>query len=77
MSPAFWQDLAACSATAMTLVGVWICWQSPRYRMSVEEHTKDGHLTEADGRRKLRLMAAAGPTIIVVGIAVLAGALFR
>jgi hypothetical protein len=71
-SPTLAQELAMAAAAVVTLWGAWLCWTAPRHRMSVEEHAKDGHLTEDDARRRLRVRAWLGPALVIAGVLVLA-----
>ena len=73
--PTFTQEAMIIVATVITLVGTRLSWGATRYRMSVEERAKDGKLTEEQARRRIRTMDASGPTVIVVGVALLAYAL--
>jgi hypothetical protein len=72
ISSLVWREIAAGGAVVITLLGVRLCWRAPRYRMSVEEHAKDGKLTEEQARRKIRFMDWFGPAVTIVGCALLA-----
>jgi len=73
--PTFAQEVMIIVATVITLVGTRLSWGAPRYRMSIEERAKDGKLTEDQARRRIRTMDLTGPTVIVLGVALLAYAL--
>lgn len=74
-SPTFTQEAIIVVATVITLVGTRLSWGAPRYRMSMEERAKDGKLTAEQARRRIRTMDLTGPTVIVLGVALLAYAL--
>jgi ABC-type nickel/cobalt efflux system permease component RcnA len=65
------QEMSLIGAAVVTLIGVWLCWASPRYRMSVEEHMKDGKMTSDEAFRKIQLNQWLGPAVTVVGVALL------
>jgi hypothetical protein len=71
-SPTLAQELAMAAAAVLALWGAWLCWTAPRHRMSVEEHAKDGHLTEDDARRRVRVRAWLGPALAIAGVLMLA-----
>ncbi len=64
------------AAILLTLVGVALNWNLPRRRMSVEEHVKDGDMTEEQARRHLRFYERFAPVVTLVGVAVLIYVLF-
>ena len=70
-APSLGQELAMATAAVVTMFGAWLCWTAPRHRMSVEEHAKDGHITEDDARRRVRLRARLGPALVIAGVLVL------
>ena len=72
-----WTEIIAGVAVAISLVGVRLCWQAPRYRMSIEERAKDGMLTEDDARRKIAFMQWFGPVVALAGCGLLALLIFR
>jgi hypothetical protein len=65
------QELSLLGAGAVTLLGAWLCWAGPRYRMEVEEHVKDGKMTSDDAHRKIQRYQWLGPAVTIVGVALL------
>ncbi len=61
----------------LLLLGTYLCWNAPRARMSVEEHEKDGKITEEQMRRRIRFLAWSGPAVVTVGVVFLAIGLLR
>ncbi len=59
----------------LTLIGLYLRWRWPEYRMTTEEWEKEGRLTETQARRRRALMRFGGPAIILFG-AVLFGFVF-
>lgn len=68
----FTQDFILIAGVVVTVFGTRLCWNAPRYRMSVEEHTKDGKLTEDEGRAKIARMNWIGPAVVVLGFGLIA-----
>ncbi len=68
----FTQDLILVVGVVVTILGTRLCWNVPRYRMSIEERTKDGKLTEDEARKKIERMNWYGPAIIVGGFILIA-----
>jgi hypothetical protein len=68
MTPSLVQEVGMAVAAAVTLGGAWLCWTAPRHRMSVEERSKDGHITEDEARRRVLFRAKLGPTLVIVGV---------
>lgn len=66
------QDVILIVGVVVTILGTRLCWSAPRYRMSMEEHTKDGKITEDEARRKIARMAWIGPAVVVVGFTLIA-----
>lgn len=66
------QDVILIAGVVVTILGTRFCWGAPRYRMSIEEHAKDGKLTEEEARRKISRANWFGPTVVVVGFALIA-----
>ena len=66
------QDVILIFGVGVTILGTRLCWGAPRYRMSVEEHAKDGKLTEDQARRKIARMNWFGPAVVVVGFVLIA-----
>jgi hypothetical protein len=58
-------------AVGLTFLGMVLHWQLPRQRMSVEEHMKDGKLTEAQAQRRLRVLSICAPAATISGILLL------
>lgn len=71
------QELALAVSAGVTLLGVYLCWIAPRYRMSLEEHVKDGHVSEEKARKKIRMMGWLGPAVCSLGVGALAWLLVR
>ena len=70
-SPALWPEMGAGGAALITLLGIRLCWSSPRYRMSIEERAKDGAITEDQARRKIRFMGWFAPALTLAGCVML------
>lgn len=68
-------EIALAVAAVTSLLGAWLCWTAPRHRMSVEERAKDGHLTEDEARRSVRVRAKVGPALVIGGLVVIGGVL--
>lgn len=66
------RDVILIVGVIVTILGTRLCWSAPRYRMSIEEHTKDGKLTEDEARRKIARMNWFGPAVVVVGFILIA-----
>ncbi|HVS51917.1 MAG TPA: hypothetical protein VHD62_06130 [Opitutaceae bacterium] len=58
-------------AALLTIVGVALSWHLPRQRMAIEEQIKDGHLTEEQARRRLRIYHLCAPVTTIAGMALL------
>jgi ABC-type nickel/cobalt efflux system permease component RcnA len=71
LEPAVTQELSLGGATLITLLGVWLCWGAPRYRMSIEELVKDGKLSSDDAHRKIQRSQWIGPAVTIVGVGLL------
>lgn len=65
------QELTLVGAGVVTLVGVWLCWMGPRYRMTLEEQVKDGKITSDDAYRKIQVNQWLGPAVTIVGVGLL------
>ena len=76
-NPEVVREVLVVTAAVITLVGTRLSWTAPRHRMSIEERTKDGELTEEQARRKIRLSGWSGPALVIVGVALLAVAITR
>jgi hypothetical protein len=63
-------------AVVLTLIGMAMFWHAPRQRMSLEEHVKDGDLTEDEARRQLRFYAWCAPLATMAGVVLLIVALY-
>jgi hypothetical protein len=69
--PTVSQEIALGAAAAVTLVGVWMCWGAPRYRMALEERVKDGKITADDAGRKIQRSQWIGPCVTIIGVTLL------
>jgi hypothetical protein len=58
-------------AALLTVAGMVLSWHLPRQRMSVEEGIKDGKLTEAQARFRLRLYHVGAPATTIAGMVLL------
>jgi len=76
-NPSVLQEIALATSGGVTLLGVYLCWVAPRYRMSLEEHVKDGDISEDKARKKIRLLFWLGPTVCVLGVGALIFVLVR
>lgn len=65
------QEMSLVGAGVVTLIGAWLCWTSPRYRMEVEEHVKDGKMTSDEAFRKIQRSQWLGPAVTILGVALL------
>lgn len=77
LQPAVLQELMVGAATLVVLLGVWLCWGAPRYRMSIEESVKDGKLTGREAERRIRWNQWVGPCVTTVGVGLLTYAVTR
>jgi hypothetical protein len=59
------------AAILLTLIGVILSWSLPRKRMSLEEHVKDGDMTDDEARRHLRFYERCAPIATLAGVMVL------
>ncbi len=73
--PALAQEITLAAAAAATLGGALLCWTAPLHRMVVEEEVKDGRISEAYARRRMRNRACLGPALVGVGLLVGVGVL--
>jgi hypothetical protein len=62
------ERVAFVAAVMLTLSGVYLLWSGPRQRMSMEEHVKDGDLSEDVGERRLRIRVWIAALMIVAGL---------
>lgn len=69
--PSVSQEFALGGAALVTLLGVWMCWGAPRYRMALEERVKDGKITADDAARKIQRSQWTGPCVTIIGVALL------
>ncbi len=53
-------ELAMGGAALVMLLGAWLCWGAPRYRMSIEERLKDGKMTEAMWKDTITTLVESG-----------------
>ena len=60
------------AGVALTLLGIYLRWRWPDYRMITEERRKDGRLTEAQARRRMSMMRFGGPVAVLLAIALFA-----
>jgi hypothetical protein len=68
LQPAMIQDLLLGGSTLLTLLGMWLCWGAPHYRMSLEERMKDGKLTEQQARWRMSQSQWLGPVVTTLGV---------
>lgn len=69
-------ELGLGAAVVLTLIGTAMFWHAPRQRMSLEEHVKDGDLTEDEARRRIRFYAWCAPFATMIGVVLLIVALY-
>jgi len=77
LAPATVQELTLGGATLVILLGMWLCWGAPRYRMSIEESMKDGKMTARDADHRIRRSQWMGPCVTIIGVGLLAFAVTR
>jgi hypothetical protein len=58
----------------LTVLGTLLQWQLPRRRMSLEEHMKDGKITEVQVVRRLKFYHAFAPFLTICGAVILIAA---
>lgn len=58
----------------LTVLGTILQWQLPRRRMSLEEHMKDGKITEVQVVRRLKFHHAFAPFLTICGAVILIAA---
>ena len=74
--PRWFNEIGLGAAVLLTLVGTALFWHAPRHRMSIEEHTKDGDLTEEEGRRRLLFYEWCAPAATTLGVVLLIVAIY-
>ena len=57
-----------------SVLGTILQWQLPRRRMSLEEHMKDGKITEVQVVRRLKFHHAFAPFLTICGAVILIAA---
>lgn len=72
LSPMAQHELWLGGAALVTLLGAKLCWDGPRFRMSMEERVKDGEMSEDRARSRIRLMTWSGPAVTIVGFGLIA-----
>ncbi len=72
LSPTTQHELWLGGAALVTLLGAKLCWDGPRFRMSMEERVKDGDLDEDRARRRIRFMSWIGPVVTLLGFGLIA-----
>ncbi|MBI4623328.1 MAG: hypothetical protein HY736_08940 [Verrucomicrobia bacterium] len=75
-SARWFDEVGFSAAILLTLVGTALFWHAPRHRMSIEEHTKDGDLTEEEGRRRLLFYEWCAPAATTLGVVLLIVAIY-
>jgi hypothetical protein len=58
-------------AIILTLIGVWMQWHAPTYRMIAEEAMKDGELTHDQVNRRLRALGRTKRACTLAGMVLL------
>jgi hypothetical protein len=71
------QEVGLIAAAMVTVLGMWLCWEAPRSRMTLEERVKDGRISSEEARRRISRNQWFGPLVTVIGIALLAVALLN
>jgi Na+/melibiose symporter-like transporter len=69
-------ELGIAGAVVLTLIGLVLHTYQFRHRISMEERVKDSKLTEAEARRQIRFYQVLAPAVTMIGIALLALAIF-
>jgi hypothetical protein len=72
LSPMAQHELWLGGAALVTLLGAKLCWDGPRFRMSMEERVKDGEMSEDRARSRIWLMTWSGPAVTIVGFGLIA-----
>jgi hypothetical protein len=62
------QDLLLGASTLVTVIGMWICWGAPRYRMLLEERVKDGKISAERARWRIKHSQWVGPVVTTLGV---------
>ncbi len=75
--PTLEHELAMGGSALVMLIGAWLCWGAPRYRMSLEERVKDGKMTDDLARRRILQSQWTGPVVTSIGVALLAYVILR
>lgn len=52
----------------LMLLGLYLRWRLPEYRMLAEERTKEGRLTEEQARFRIQILRFSGPAAVLIGI---------
>lgn len=69
------EEIGLAVAVVLTFAGMMLHWQLPGRRMTLEEKVKDGRISEAEARRRLRFHHFCAPLTTLAGIAMLLGVL--
>ena len=64
------------AAILLTMIGMVLHWRAPRLRMSLEEHMKDGKVTDKEAQRRIRFFHWCESVATVAGIVVLLAVMF-
>jgi len=70
-TPRVFDEMGVGAAILLTMVGMALHWRLPGLRMSVEEHVKDGDMTEAQARQRLTFYSRCAPIATLIGVGVL------
>ena len=71
------QEVGLVAAALVTVLGMWLCWHAPRSRMTLEERVKDGRISSEEARRRIARNQWTGPSVTIIGIALLAVVLLQ
>ncbi len=55
----------------ITIVGILLRLYVPRHRMEVEEHMKNGKITEDEARRQIKFLETSTSVLTIVGLVLL------
>ena len=63
---AAWHGVVFGAGVALTVVGIYLRWRWPEYRMTTEERLKERRLTESQAQWRLALMRFGGPVVVLL-----------
>lgn len=62
------QTVAFGGGVVLMLLGAYLRWMLPEYRMAAEERTKEGRWTELEARRRVAWLRYSSPIVVLIGV---------